>query len=115
MKQILELVPPDEAQTIGRRIKGRQRAPFPATARPDAVGISVRTLRNWEADTHSPTVQGVKRIAKCTGWPVTYLIGADIDDNPDPDGDDRWAPWDSNPRPMEQKCDEQQLTFTLAA
>jgi transcriptional regulator with XRE-family HTH domain len=114
MKQILELVPPDEAQTIGRRIKAA-RGHRSQQQLADAVGISVRTLRNWEADTHSPTVQGVKRIAKCTGWPVTYLIGADIDDNPDPDGDDRWAPWDSNPRPMEQKCDEQQLTFTLAA
>jgi transcriptional regulator with XRE-family HTH domain len=83
MAPLLMLVPPDD-ESIGERLRSARGHRTQAQLA-DSIGVSPKTLRNWEADRHSPTVEGVKAIAKATGWPASYLFGID-DDSDDGDG-----------------------------
>ncbi len=120
MATVLTLVIPEgEAETIGQRLRiarGRHSQETLAAA----IGVTARTLRNWEHDTHSPTVDGVKAVARATGMSAAWLFGVDEnDDGRTPDGGPAthtlYAPWDLNPEPADMASERTQNLNPVAA
>lgn len=104
-----------DASTIGGRLRQvRRLRDMTQSELADAIHVSRESVSMWERCKASPSTDALIEVAKAVHMPVAMLVDG-LDGQEMVLVDRRWASWDSNPRPMEQKCDEQQLTFTLAA
>ena len=95
---------PGPAGTLGGRIRqARRYAELSQEALAHEVEMHRDSIVNWEKDRISPTVDSLLGIARATHFPVRWFVGG-LDD-------DEWAPWGSNPRPMDcvSRLDPNQL------
>lgn len=73
-----------ENNFASRLIGARNRAGLSQTALADAVGVSLRTVQNWEASgSTAPKWESLRRLAAATGVTVAFLTDQE-DESPEP-------------------------------
>jgi len=96
--------------TGDRLKKARELAGYEQGAFADLIGVSKRTVSNYECDNTRPRLIVLRAWAMATGVPVEWLqTGKEPPTGPPSGPNERveWAPWGSNPQPTD--CGYSQL------
>ena len=91
------------AFTVGDRLrKARESAGYEQGAFAELIGVSKRTVSNYECENTHPKVIVLRAWAMATGVPVEWLqTGKEPPTGPPSGPDESWAPWGSNPQPTD--------------
>lgn len=90
--------------TMGDRLaKARRDTGMSTREFADALGVSAKTINNYEAGTHAPRRIVINAWSLATGVPTGWLLTGTIPSSREADGDDLRARRDSNPKPSDPK------------
>lgn len=88
VRTMQESIPPMSLHIMSfsqRMITLRRERGLTQQAFADATGIHVQQIKRYEADTSQPSVEALKKIAKCFGVTTDWLLFEDAERGPDED------------------------------
>jgi transcriptional regulator with XRE-family HTH domain len=93
MSNTLDFIPTQETTIGGRIAQARRFNDLNQHELADSVGVSFRTIQNWERGNGMPSAEGIVKVANATGFPVLWFLepftvefGCTHGQDPPPDG-----------------------------